>query len=51
MNESYVNPNNVFSRVRKMKMERPVVGGRYIRGNDGTHYLNKESANLWKAHM
>ena len=45
------NPNDVFRLVRKMKMESTdVVGGRSMRGNDGTIYLNeKNRAILWKA--
>ena len=37
----------------KMKIERTDVGGgRCIRGNDGTLYLNeKDRAKLWKEHM
>ena len=47
------NPNNVFRLVKKMKIESTdVVGGRCMRGNDGTLYPNeKDRAKLWKAHM
>ena len=47
------NPYNVFRLVRKIDIESTdVVVGRCMRGNDGTPYLNeKDSANLWKAHM
>ena len=42
------NPNNVFRLVRKIKMESTdIVGGKCMRGNDGTLYLNaKDGAKL-----
>ena len=47
------NTNNVFTRDSKMKIECTVdVGGRCMRENNGTTYLNeKDRAKLWKAHM
>ena len=53
INEIGRNPNTVFRHVRKMKIEiTDVVGGRCMRGNDGTLYLNeKDRVKLWKAHM
>ena len=53
INELGRNPNNVLRLIRKMNMERTdVVGGKCMRGNDGTLYLNeKNRAKIWKAHM
>ena len=53
INELGRNHDNVFRLVRKMKIESTdVVGGRCMRGDDGTLYLNeKDRAKLWKAHM
>ena len=47
------NPNNVYRLVRKIKMDcTDVVGGRCMRGNDGTLYPNeKVGAKIWKAHI
>ena len=47
------NPNIFFRLVRKMKIESTdVVGGRCMRGNDGTLYLyEKDRAKFWEAHM
>ena len=52
INEIGRNLNNVFRRVKKMKIESTdVVGGRCMQGNDGTLYLNeKDRAKLWKEH-
>ena len=51
INELGRSPNNVFRLVRKMKVESTdAVGGRCMRGNDGTLYLNvKDRAKLLKA--
>ena len=53
INELGRNPNNVFRFVRIMKIKSTdVVGGRCMRGNDGTFYpKEKDRAKLWKAHM
>ena len=53
INELGRDPNDVFRLVRRMKIESTdVVGGRCMRGNDGTLYLSeKDRAKLWKAHM
>ena len=41
INELGRNPNNVFRLVRKIRIESTdVAGGRCMRGNDGTLYLN-----------
>ena len=42
INEIGRNPNNVFRLVKKMKIESTdVVGGRCMRGNDGSLYHNE----------
>ena len=48
INEIFMNLNNVFRLVRKMKMESTdVVRGMFMRGNDETLYLNeKDKAKL-----
>ena len=45
------NPDYVFRLVRKMKVEcTDVVGGRCMRGNDVTLFINEmDRAKLWKA--
>ena len=41
IDELGTNPNNIFILVRKMNIESTdIVGGRCMRGNDGTLYLN-----------
>ena len=52
INELGRNPDNVSRLGKKMKIESTdVVGGRYMRGNDGTLHLNEnDRAKLWKAH-
>ena len=43
INEQSRNPNNVFRLVREMKIDSTdVVGGRCMRGNDKTLYLNEK---------
>ena len=50
--ENGKNTNNVIKLVRKMKIESTDVdGGRWMRGNNGTLYLNEVRLTLWKAHM
>ena len=52
INEIGRNPNNVFTLVRKMKIESTdVVGGRCMQGDDGTLSLNENRAKRRKSHM
>ena len=53
INEIGGKPIYVCRVVGKMKTKSAdVVGGKFMRGNDGTLYLNeKERAKLWKAHI
>ena len=51
INELGRNPNNVFRLVRKITQTKDVIGGRYMRGNNGTFHLYDERAKHRNAHM